>query len=104
LFAIAFLLVLFSIIFKPAIDMNAGWVFVCPVDDAAFCVPLVFAVECDGSANRYIRDTGRDIDVVGDQECLVVAKADNKPLVPVALRVVTEDGSYGAGLFHLSKI
>ena len=83
------------LMFKPAGHMATLWRPVRIMDDAAFFVPFVFAEKLNQIPFLKIADTGRDIDVVRNQECLTGGQHDDESLVPGAAFVIRQNtGDY----------
>jgi hypothetical protein len=62
--------------------MLSTGIVVCPVENAAFLIPLIFTIKRDVIPSAKIVDPGGQIDVVRDQQCLAVAQPQDEPLMP----------------------
>ena len=75
------LLISFAVMYNPACDMPTLWVMVRPMDDAAFFIPDILAVEADTVAYIESVDSRGDVDVMRDQQRLSRRKLNDEPLV-----------------------
>ena len=71
------------------------------MDDSAFFVPNIFAVEVDAVPYRKSVEAWSDIDVVRDQQCLSRLKLKDESLVPVAVQIVWQKTNHRALTFDL---
>jgi len=76
--------------FQPAGGVATARVMVCPVNYAAFRVPLVFTVERHAIPRSQSSDPGRQVDVVGHQHSLPGRESQNKSLVSRPVEVICQ--------------
>lgn len=61
-----------------------------PVHHSALPVPFVLAGKLDRRARPQSVDPRREIEVIGDQECLAAGEANDETLVPCALGIIPQ--------------
>jgi len=98
---VALLLKDFSVVFYPACDMPALRVMVCPMDDAAFFVPNILAVETDAVAYLNSVEARCNVDVVCQQQCLSRRKLNYESLLSQPVQIVWQNANHLALTFDL---
>ena len=56
--------------FYPTCDVPTAWIVVCPMDDPTFRVPNVLTGKANAIAFFESADSGGDVNVVCNKECL----------------------------------
>jgi hypothetical protein len=83
------------LVLTPPVTNPAGWVMpariaVSPVHHTALPVPLIFAGKLDGRAGPQSIDPWGKVEVICDQHRLPGWQANDEPLMPGALRIVSQ--------------
>ena len=81
--------------------MPALRIMVRPVDDAAFLVPNILAVEADAVAYGKIVDARGDVDVVCDQQCLSRLDLNDESLVSLPVHIIRQKTNHRTFTFDL---
>ena len=95
------LLVDSSLMLEPAVDMTLGRVMVGPVNYPAFIIPFIFTEELQPISFADVLHPGCKIDIVRNQYRLIIADAQDYPLMANPFKVILEYFFNHSGTLHL---
>ena len=73
---------------QPAMRVFIPGVAMCPMHNAAFVIPFIFAIKLNSVTHRDSGNPRRQINIMGNQQRLTATQAQEKSLVPGAIVIV----------------
>ena len=96
------LLICLAIVYHPTCDMPTLRVMMRPMDDPAFFIPDILAVEAHTVAYLESVDSRGDVDVMRDQQRLSRRKLNDESLVSRTVQIVVQNANHLALAFDLN--
>ena len=87
----ASLLIALPLMLQPAAHMPTARIMMCPMNDAAFMTPFVFAIKLHSVAALEIGNARCEIDIVRHQKCLAICKFEQEALMSDTFPVIRQD-------------